>query len=117
MWKIVLSALMAIGLLGSGPADRDRFLEHLSYLASDAMRGRGNRGPEIDLAAGYIATHFEKYSLVPGGDAGSYFQAFEVGVGHDLGPVNGLAIESAGPVVSLKLNSEYLAYCPESSRF
>ena len=109
MWKLVLSSLTAIGLLAAGPADRDLFLEHLRYLASDAMKGRGNRGPEIDLAAGYIATHFEKYGLLPGGDAGSYFQSFEVGVGHDLGPVNGLTIEPAGPAVSLQLNSDYLA--------
>ena len=45
MWKIVLSALMTIGLLGSGPADRDRFLEHLSYLVSATIWGRSLDSP------------------------------------------------------------------------
>ena len=32
---------------------------HLSFLASDEMRGRNTGSPEIDIAANYIATQFK----------------------------------------------------------
>ena len=46
---------------------------HLSFLASDEMRGRDTGSPEIDIAANYIATQFKLAGIKPGSGA-SYFQ-------------------------------------------
>ena len=53
------------------PADADarytvaRATEHVSFLASDEMRGRDTPSPELDKAADYIAEHFRKLGLEP----------------------------------------------------
>ncbi|HMG92163.1 MAG TPA: M28 family peptidase [Chryseolinea sp.] len=50
---------------------------HLSFLASDEMRGRNTGSPEIDIAASYIATQFKLAGIKPGVGA-SYFQNVEL---------------------------------------
>ncbi|MBE0646115.1 MAG: M28 family peptidase [Bacteroidetes bacterium] len=57
---------------------------HITWLASDALEGRGTGTPSIDLAADYIAREFKRYGLKPAGDNGSYFQTFEVITGVEL---------------------------------
>jgi len=54
-----------------------RMMEHISYLASDKMKGRGLGTKELDDAANYIADKFKKDGLQPGSDDGTYFQTFE----------------------------------------
>lgn len=54
---------------------------HARYLASEALMGRGVDTAGIKLARDYIAAEFANYGLRPGGDAGSFLQAFEVAVG------------------------------------
>ena len=54
-----------------------RMMEHISYLASNDMKGRELGLPELDKAADYIATKFEEYGLLPGSDNNKYFQTFE----------------------------------------
>jgi hypothetical protein len=52
----------------------DSMRANLSYLASDALEGRGTPSHGLDLAADYIAAQFQHAGLDPGaGD--SYFQA------------------------------------------
>jgi hypothetical protein len=51
----------------------DSLRENLSFLASDAMKGRFTPSPELDVAAEFIASRFRKAGLEPGGDQG-YFQ-------------------------------------------
>lgn len=48
--------------------------EKLTYLASDALEGRGTPSRGLDLAADYIAAQFQKAGLEPVGVNGSYFQ-------------------------------------------
>ncbi|MBU3699924.1 MAG: M20/M25/M40 family metallo-hydrolase [Candidatus Kapabacteria bacterium] len=43
----------------------ESFRPHLSYLASDEMRGRDTPSPELERAADYIAAHFKKIGLEP----------------------------------------------------
>src|SRR5262249_2228971 len=63
-----------------------RYLEHVRYLASDEMRGRGDGSPELDKAAEYIASQFRLWGLRPMGDNNTYFQNFELTTGADVGP-------------------------------
>ncbi len=65
----------------------DRMKAHISHLADDAMRGRGLGSKELDAAADYIAASFKASGLLPAGDNGGYFQAFEVAKGPDGKPV------------------------------
>jgi len=51
-----------------------RMMEHIKYLASDKLKGRGLGTPELDSAAAYIAGKFKEYGLKPMGD--SWFQTF-----------------------------------------
>src|SRR3989442_13354163 len=45
----------------------------VSFLASDALQGRGTPSPGLDIAAEYIAAQFRRAGLEPAGDDG-YFQ-------------------------------------------
>ncbi|MEM9341028.1 MAG: M28 family peptidase, partial [Bacteroidota bacterium] len=54
--------------------DYDYFFKHLSYLASDELKGRGIGTQEYDMAARYVADEFRKNGLESFGDAGTYFQ-------------------------------------------
>lgn len=53
---------------------KDRMMQHINYLASDELKGRGLGTPELDKAAGYIAKLFKDYGLQPLND--SYYQEF-----------------------------------------
>ena len=55
----------------------DRMLESVKFLASDELKGRGLGTPGIEKAAEFIAEHFKKAGLVPGGDNGTYFQSWK----------------------------------------
>jgi len=62
--------------------DKDRIREHVKYLSSDEMEGRGTGQAGGDLAADYIAKQFASYGLKPAGDNGTFFQNVPmVGVG------------------------------------
>ncbi len=50
---------------------------HLSFIASDALEGRGTPSRGLDLAAEYIAAQFRRAGLEPVGDDG-YFQTAKV---------------------------------------
>jgi Peptidase family M28/PDZ domain/PA domain len=68
------------------------YMQHVTYLASDALKGRGDGSPELDQAAGYIAEQFKQIGLKPGGDNNTYFQNFEITTGAQLGKDNELTI-------------------------
>lgn len=50
----------------------------LTFLASDAMRGRLTDTPENRLSAEWIAARFERLGLKPVGDGGSYYQKYDL---------------------------------------
>ncbi len=69
------------------PVDPDlarRFHDHVAYLASDRLEGRGTGTKGNDLAAEYIAAQFERAGLQPAGPDGTYFQPFEVTLAQKL---------------------------------
>lgn len=51
---------------------------HISYLSSDAMKGRETGTAEEAKAANYIADLFREYGLDPAGDEETYIQEFTV---------------------------------------
>jgi len=57
-----------------------RMMRHVKFLASDKLKGRGLGTPGLDTAAKYIADKFKEYGLKPGGDYGSFFQAWQANV-------------------------------------
>src|SRR5205814_9417481 len=65
-----------------------RYFDHVQYLSSDEMKGRGNGSPELDRAADYIASQFRLWGLRPMGDGNSYFQKFELITGATIGSKN-----------------------------
>lgn len=51
---------------------------HLTFLASDEMRGRNTGSPELEIAANYIASNFKQWGLKPApGTNNAYFQTVE----------------------------------------
>jgi Zn-dependent M28 family amino/carboxypeptidase len=54
--------------------DANRIREHVKYLSSDALEGRGMGQKGSDLAADYIGQQLKSYGLQPAGDDGTYFQ-------------------------------------------
>ena len=82
---LVAAAVMAMGA-GGGPwhlstegrraldaVAADSLRGHLSFLAADALGGRVNGTPGLDIAAEYVAAQFRRAGLEPLGDDG-YFQ-------------------------------------------
>lgn len=57
--------------------DQD-ILTHITFLASDEMRGRETGTAEEAAAANYIADQFRSYGLDPAGGEGTYLQEFTV---------------------------------------
>lgn len=72
--------LLALGFAASGPgagADHTeyrRWLAHVRFLASDAMRGRDTASPGHLKAARYVAAEFKALGLLPGAPDGSFLQ-------------------------------------------
>ena len=107
------AALTAIVLLLAGATasqragiDADDLLAHVRFLAADELTGRGNGTEGLERAAAYVAGHFERVALRPGG-GDSWFQPFELVAGLTVGPQNSLAIEHAGRTVRLALGRTY----------
>lgn len=54
----------------------ERLREHVTFLASDELEGRGAGYPGNEKAAEYLAQQFEKAGVKPAGTDGSWFQEF-----------------------------------------
>src|SRR6478736_1572820 len=67
--------------------DAPRYLAHVKFLASEAMRGRASGSPELERAAAYIARQFKADGLQPF-DGSSYLQALPVTTNLKLGSSN-----------------------------
>jgi len=85
--RIVLLCLLAIFLgtnhvsAAGDPADRamaairpEAIRANMSFLADDALEGRGTAARGYDIAAKFMATRFEALGFEPAGEAGTYFQ-------------------------------------------
>ena len=57
---------------------KEQMRADLTFLASDAMRGRLTDTPENKLAAEWVAAWFERLGLKPVGDGNSYYQKYNL---------------------------------------
>ena len=67
MIKIICTGIFigcSIFLVGQN-FQESRIKQHITYLASDKLKGRGTSSPEEILAANYIAAEFKKFGLTP----------------------------------------------------
>ncbi len=78
---------------------------HVKYLASDELEGRGTGTKGNRKAAEYIATFFKKHGIAPVG--GSYFQKFTVTTQVRLGKDNKAEIRGNGKKTKWKLDKDY----------
>ncbi|RPI71691.1 MAG: M28 family peptidase [Ignavibacteriales bacterium] len=79
---------------------------HISYLASDELKGRFSGTPELKMAADYIEEQFEDFGLIPLFE-GSYNQSFNFISGVDLTD-NSLTFKVGDEEISPELSSEYI---------
>jgi hypothetical protein len=106
---LVLS-VFALGVPGRAAAqqiDSQSYLEHIKFLSSDELQGRGNGTPGLERAAEYIAMQFRAAGLAPGGDDRTYFQKFELVSGLTVGSSNTVTLSGPQGARTLKLGSDY----------
>ena len=106
---LVAMALLAARGNAATPAIRpDAVLEHIKFLASDEMKGRGDGSPELERAADYIAQQFKAAGLRPGVNGREWFQPFELVAGLSVGVGNELVVQGKDTrPVHLVLGSSY----------
>jgi aminopeptidase YwaD len=81
--------------------------QHVKYLASDELEGRGSGTRANQLAGEYIAKQFKRYGLRPLGDDGSWFQTFTVLTGLEAGRANRVTVTLPHRSVSLALDEDF----------
>ncbi len=59
------------------PFSMARMQQDIAFLADASLAGRGMGTPQLARAADYIAQQFKTAGLQPGGDNGSYYQAWQ----------------------------------------
>lgn len=104
-------------IAGAAARDEGRLLEHLRYLASDELQGRGNGSPGMEQAARFLAEEFRRIGLEPGGSDGTFFQPFTITTGQNLGPDNRLEIRGPTSAREFSIGTGYklLTYGPKPS--
>ncbi len=87
MKKSILLVLASIGLLINATAQKlskkeskslTRIQNHVNYLASDRLEGRGTGSAGEKLSAEYVANQFKRNKIKAQGDNGTYFQNFDI---------------------------------------
>ncbi len=76
MKKLLLALLPCLTLAQQTPISVGKLRQHITFLASDDLRGRGTGTDDERRAAAYIAEEFQLAGLLPKGDNGTYFQTF-----------------------------------------
>ena len=87
--------------------DPTAYLEHIKFLASDELEGRGDGSPGLEAAAEYIAKQFRDAGLQPAGDGGTFFQTFEMNTGLSLEPGNKVELKSGRSAMDFEIGRDY----------
>src|SRR5262245_20438514 len=111
-------ALMAALLVVQGLAAQERAPQNdsirkedlkpdLYFLAHDLTRGRLVGTPEVELAAEFVRSRFERLGLTPAGSDGSYFHSFNLNT-MSLGADNAVdIIESDQATIRLRVGQDF----------
>jgi hypothetical protein len=84
-----------------------RYMEHVKFLASDDLAGRGNGTPGLERAAQYIADQLRAAGVQPAVN-GSWFQPFQIVTGLEVREGNKLTIAGEKGPTSFQLGRTYL---------
>lgn len=74
-------------------------MAHVRYLSDDDLAGRAVASAGERCASTYLVEAFRQIGLRPAGTDGSYFHAFPVRTGTELGPTNTLRVDGEGLTV------------------
>lgn len=109
VWALLGVVCVALSLVAADkpPVNAQRLKEYVDHLASPQMRGRGTGSKELERAGHYIADHFKKAGLEPGAGK-SYFQAFQVTVGGELGKQNRAEVTTGTEREVLRVTQDYI---------
>jgi hypothetical protein len=113
-----LAAVFAIHLYADPRhIDPRAYLEHIKYLASDELEGRGDGMPGLEKAADYIGKSFSASGLEAGADNGTFFQTFELVAGLSVQPGNSVTFRTPQRSVPLQIGRDYdlLSTSPDES--
>ena len=67
---------LALSSLFSQNIDEKKLRKHVTFLASDKLKGRGTGSPEERKAAEYLAKQFKKIGRQPKSDDGTYLHRY-----------------------------------------
>jgi hypothetical protein len=88
--------------------DPKAYLEHVKFLASEDLEGRGNGSRGLESAAEYIAAQFREAGLEPAGDGGTFFQRFDMTTGMSVDPDdNSVTLQSGRRSVKFDVGRHY----------
>ena len=87
--------------------DPNLYLNDVKFLASPELKGRQTGSPELEKAAGFIASQFRQFGLKPV-DGKSYLQSFPVTTDARLGPHNNFDFQENGRTTTLRCPAEFL---------
>ncbi len=105
---LLVAALCAASLLADPRRiDPKAYMEHVKFLASDDLEGRGNGSPGLERAAEYIGAKFREAGLEPAGDGGTFFQRFEMTTGMSVEPGNSVTLRSGRSEVRFDVGRDY----------
>ena len=83
--------------------------DHVAYLASEALKGRGTGTPGERAAGAYISKQWASYGLQPGGEDGTWFQSFKVAGGGSV-ESGSLTIDAGGWERGFKLGKGFAPF-------
>ena len=93
----------------TGTFKADSYVEHVRYLASPELKGRGDGTPELEKAAHYIEKQFRQDGLKPF-RADGYLQPFQLTTNARLGPKNSITIQFDGTTEKLAPEREFVPF-------
>jgi len=119
MFRIILTVVITIGLLGSVVSQQRKatpsgineatLKAHIKFLSDDLLEGRGTGARGGEIAAKYIAAQLEAVGAKGAGENGSFFQPVSL-VGVKADPGTTLTISGANGNESFKFADDFVAF-------
>jgi Zn-dependent M28 family amino/carboxypeptidase len=102
---MLAAAVICLAATVSGQQPAERWWSHVTFLANDSMKGRDTGSPEHRKAAEYVADHFKRAGLAPGGTKG-FFQPVPFRSRRIVEAQSSLALVRGGKVDPVVLGDE-----------